>query len=161
MPFWPLDPGWVKNQDPDPWWTTRIIFPRYLNSLILIRDGKDSDPGWKQFGSATLIKILTQIPDCLFFFYPGCRRPRRSCGWWCAPTPAASAAGAGNSILRSFSPSTPSSVIHPAQDRIMRMNSSCNFKFTRDVIYLKCADPELFILDPTLQIISFLDPKPR
>ncbi len=26
--FLPLDPGWVKNQDPDPEWTTRIIFPR-------------------------------------------------------------------------------------------------------------------------------------
>ncbi len=28
--FWPLDPGWVKSQnpDPDPGWTTRIIFPR-------------------------------------------------------------------------------------------------------------------------------------
>ncbi len=28
VPFWPLDPGWVKNQDPDPGWTTRVIFPR-------------------------------------------------------------------------------------------------------------------------------------
>jgi hypothetical protein len=34
IPFWPLVPflilypGWVKIQDPDPGWTTRIIFPR-------------------------------------------------------------------------------------------------------------------------------------
>ncbi len=28
VPFWPLDPGWVKNQDPEPGWTTQIIFPR-------------------------------------------------------------------------------------------------------------------------------------
>ncbi len=25
---WTRDPGWVKNQDPDPGWTTRIMFPR-------------------------------------------------------------------------------------------------------------------------------------
>jgi hypothetical protein len=25
--FWPRDPGLVKNQDPDPGWTTWIIFP--------------------------------------------------------------------------------------------------------------------------------------
>jgi hypothetical protein len=25
VPFWPLDPGWVNIQDPDPGWTTRII----------------------------------------------------------------------------------------------------------------------------------------
>ncbi len=25
---WIRDPGWVKSQDPDPGWTTRIIFPR-------------------------------------------------------------------------------------------------------------------------------------
>ncbi len=28
VPFWPLDLGWVKNQDPEPGWTTRIIFTR-------------------------------------------------------------------------------------------------------------------------------------
>jgi hypothetical protein len=53
------DLGWVKNQDPDPGWTTRIIFTRakknflglkYLNSLMRIRD-----PGWQNFGS--------RIPD--------------------------------------------------------------------------------------------------
>ncbi len=51
------DPGWVKI-------TIRIrvepvIFPRakkqffglkYLNSLMQIRDGKNSDPGWQKFG---------------------------------------------------------------------------------------------------------------
>ncbi len=29
VPFWPdLDTGWVKNQDPDPEWTSHIIFLR-------------------------------------------------------------------------------------------------------------------------------------
>jgi hypothetical protein len=51
---WPLDTGWVKSKDPDPGWTTWIIFPRaqkpffglkYLNSLMRIRDGKKLDPG--------------------------------------------------------------------------------------------------------------------
>ncbi len=28
VPFWPRNPEWVKNQDPDPGWTTQIIFPR-------------------------------------------------------------------------------------------------------------------------------------
>ncbi len=46
VPFWPWDP--------DPGWTTRIMFPRakkqffglkYLNSLMRIRDGKSSDLG--------------------------------------------------------------------------------------------------------------------
>ncbi len=27
MTFWPQDPGWVKNQDPDPEWTFRSMFP--------------------------------------------------------------------------------------------------------------------------------------
>ncbi len=27
VPFWLLDPGWVKIQDPLPGWTSRIIFP--------------------------------------------------------------------------------------------------------------------------------------
>ncbi len=63
------DLGWVKNQDPDPEWTTRIIFPRakkhffglkYLNSLmgsgiekIRIRDGKHRIR-YKHLGSVTL-----------------------------------------------------------------------------------------------------------
>jgi hypothetical protein len=68
VPFWPRDPdpGLVKSQDPDPRWTTRIIFRRAskpffwvknLNSLMRIRDGKNSDPGWKKFGSGI------NIPD--------------------------------------------------------------------------------------------------
>ncbi len=57
----------TRIRDPDPWWTTRIIFPselrhnffglKYLNSLMRIRDGKNSDPGWKKFGFGT------NIPD--------------------------------------------------------------------------------------------------
>jgi hypothetical protein len=30
--FGPLDPGWVKNQDPDPGYTTRIIYFRDLRN---------------------------------------------------------------------------------------------------------------------------------
>jgi hypothetical protein len=58
------DPGfWYKKigiriRDPDPGWTTRIIFPRaskqffglkYQHSLLRIRD-----PGWKKFGSSKM-----------------------------------------------------------------------------------------------------------
>ena len=64
VPFLPLDPGWVKNDYPDPGWTIRIMFPRalkqflglkYLNSLnvdpgtgmetIRIQDGKNLNLG--------------------------------------------------------------------------------------------------------------------
>ncbi len=66
------DPGWLTNQDPYPGWTTRIIFRelrnkflglKYLNSVMRIWDGKNSDPGSrmekirirdKHPGSATL-----------------------------------------------------------------------------------------------------------
>jgi hypothetical protein len=67
VPFRPLDPGsgMGKKQDPDPEWTTRIIFPRawnrnqcfelkYLNYLMRIGDGKNSDP-WSG--------IRDKIPD--------------------------------------------------------------------------------------------------
>ncbi len=78
MPSWPLDPGWVKSQDPYPGWTTRIIFPRafikpffglkYLNSLTNPGSGMEKirirEPGSsmeksrirnKHPGSATLV----------------------------------------------------------------------------------------------------------
>jgi hypothetical protein len=65
VPFWPLDPGWVKNQDPNPGWTTRKSYiPELRNKnfwvkilkffdadpgsgmeKIRIRDGKNPDPG--------------------------------------------------------------------------------------------------------------------
>ncbi len=69
---WIRDPGGVKNQDPDLGWTSRIISTRalkqffglkipYLNSrcgsgifLTMYPGsgmGKNSDPGWKKFGS--------------------------------------------------------------------------------------------------------------
>ncbi len=73
VPFYPWirDPGWVKIRiwiwDPNPVWTTRIIFPRakeklfglkYLNSLMRIRDpgckqfrSGIGDQGWKKVGS--------------------------------------------------------------------------------------------------------------
>jgi hypothetical protein len=53
--------GMAKNQDPDPdgeqprsyFRELRNSFwvKKYLNSLMWIRDGKNSDPGWKKFGS--------------------------------------------------------------------------------------------------------------
>ncbi len=61
-----LTPGsGIRIRDPDPGWTTRIIFPswefgfKYLNSLMWIRDGKTTfrDPGWKKVGSGI------NIPD--------------------------------------------------------------------------------------------------
>jgi hypothetical protein len=61
VPFWPLDPGWVKNQDPDtgsgsamnnPDHISKslnnffIFWVKYLNSFMWIRN-----PGWKKFRS--------------------------------------------------------------------------------------------------------------
>jgi hypothetical protein len=66
---WIRDPGWVKNQDPSSGSGSEMNNPdhifksldqyfksKYLNSLMRIRDGKNSDPGWK-FGSGI------NIPD--------------------------------------------------------------------------------------------------
>jgi hypothetical protein len=65
VPFWSLDPGWVKNLDPDPDEQPRIIFPRawtqffwlqFLNSLMRIRDPgrkKIQIRDRKKFGSGT------------------------------------------------------------------------------------------------------------
>ncbi len=55
-PFWPLDPGWVKNQDTDPGWTSRIIFPRSdadPGPGILLT----LDPGWKNSDTWSGINI--------------------------------------------------------------------------------------------------------
>jgi hypothetical protein len=63
MPFWALDPGsgmGKKNQDPESGMNNpdhisesleTIFGLKYFNSWIGIRDGKNSDPGWKKFGS--------------------------------------------------------------------------------------------------------------
>jgi hypothetical protein len=68
---WILDPGWVKSQDPDlgsgSWMNNpnhislelrnHFLGLKYLNFLMWIqdgsgiRDGKKSDPGWKNIGS--------------------------------------------------------------------------------------------------------------
>ncbi len=61
---WIKDPGWVNKQDPDPGWSTRLIFPRawkpifwkYINYLMRIRDPENSDPGWKTFRSGINIQ---------------------------------------------------------------------------------------------------------
>ncbi len=52
MPFLPLDPGWVKSQDPDPGLKTQIIFQRAwkLFSWVKIFKFFDANPGWKKFG---------------------------------------------------------------------------------------------------------------
>ncbi len=61
VPILPLDPGWVKKQDPD-------LGSESGMEIIRIRD-----PGWKKFGgirdkhpgSATLIKTLFLIKTLL------------------------------------------------------------------------------------------------
>ncbi len=70
VPFWHRDPGWVKNQDPDPGSEFRMNNPDHnseslknyflgWNSLMWIRDGKSSDPGWEKVGSG----IRDKLPD--------------------------------------------------------------------------------------------------
>jgi hypothetical protein len=53
--------GWVKNQDPDPGLTIRIIFPRALKQFfgVKILNFYDADPGWRKFGFG----IGINIPD--------------------------------------------------------------------------------------------------
>ncbi len=64
-----FDP-WIRDgrkvKIPDPGWTTLIIFPRawnsflglkYLNFLMRIRYGKNSDPGWKNSNPGSGINI--------------------------------------------------------------------------------------------------------
>ncbi len=60
-----LTPGWVKSQDPDLGWTTRIIVPRakkpfFWHKILKFFDVdlgsgiekiRIRDPGWKKFGS--------------------------------------------------------------------------------------------------------------
>jgi hypothetical protein len=57
VPFWPLDPRWVKNQDPDPGWTIRIMFiPDPVSGIFSIQD-----PGVKNAPdpvSGTLIQYI-------------------------------------------------------------------------------------------------------
>ncbi len=76
------DPGWVKNQDPDPGWITWIIFPRAYkqffatkNTYILDADpgsgmGKFGYPGWTsrirntgQYGIADSWFFLSLLPE--------------------------------------------------------------------------------------------------
>jgi hypothetical protein len=47
------DPGWVKNQDPDHNFWVEILkfFDADGTPGSGIRDGKNSDPGWKKLGS--------------------------------------------------------------------------------------------------------------
>jgi hypothetical protein len=93
VPFWPLDTSWVKNQDPDPGWTSLIIqyFRALRNNFLVwkyqywknsfmrnrirdaesfwlwIRDGKirirDKHPG-----SATLAPVLFKRCSCMNWF---------------------------------------------------------------------------------------------
>jgi hypothetical protein len=84
--FWPLDPGWVKSQnpDPDPGWTTRIIFPRAYKPFFWVKILKffDADPGsgmekiriWdgksqiRDPGSATLSILFFMNQKIVYFF---------------------------------------------------------------------------------------------
>jgi hypothetical protein len=59
------DLGWVKKQDSDPGWTTRIIFPRPEKPIFWVKNLKNlnylmriRDPGWKKFGSGSGINIM-------------------------------------------------------------------------------------------------------
>ncbi len=71
-----------KNQDPDPGWRTQIILyfhePRnhffglkYLSSFMRIRDGKNSDPGWKKISDQG---TGINIPDPQHWFFYGRQR---------------------------------------------------------------------------------------
>ena len=67
----PLDPGWVKNLDPDPGWTTRIIFPRAQKQLFWVKIHKffdaDSGSGMEKYrirdGKISVQKSEKNIPD--------------------------------------------------------------------------------------------------
>jgi hypothetical protein len=63
--FWPLDPGWVNHQDPDPGYgsgmKSRIIFPK----------------AWKQFFQLKMLNFLDADQD------PGSGHPQiRNTGVW-------------------------------------------------------------------------------
>ncbi len=58
VPFWPRpwirDPGWVKNEDPDPGWTSWIIFFESLETIFWVKKilkffDADPDPGSEIF----------------------------------------------------------------------------------------------------------------
>ncbi len=79
VPFWPLDPGWIKNQDPDPGSESGTNNPDHISDTgsletifwVKILEFSDSDPGsgieniriwdpgWKIFGSG----IRDKLPD--------------------------------------------------------------------------------------------------
>ncbi len=65
VPFWPLDPGsgmsrksasgsGIQDEQPGSYFLelrNHFLGLKYLNSLMRIRDGDSSDPGWKKVGS--------------------------------------------------------------------------------------------------------------
>ncbi len=65
VPFWPLDPGsgmgrksasgsGIRDEQPGSYFLelrNHFLGLKYFNSLIRIRDGDSSDPGWKKVGS--------------------------------------------------------------------------------------------------------------
>jgi hypothetical protein len=67
------NPGWVKSQDPDPGWKTRIIFLRaekpffwlkYLNSLMRIRDpGSGMEKNQFRDQGSRMEKFVSRIRD--------------------------------------------------------------------------------------------------
>jgi hypothetical protein len=51
----------IRDEEPGSYFREfkkQIFGLKYLNSLMRIRDGKHSDPGWKKFGSGTNIPDL-------------------------------------------------------------------------------------------------------
>jgi hypothetical protein len=72
VPFWPLAPGWVKSQDPDPGWTTRIIFPRAYKSFFWVKIQKKflSGSGMEKSRIRDKYPISATLPCTMVTIYP-------------------------------------------------------------------------------------------
>jgi len=99
VPFWPLDPGWVKSQDPNPGFRIRVEQPvsyylelrnhflglKYFNSLIRIRSWKNSDPGsginipdpQHYFGSTSGSSLFADLLICIQYPDLGNSAPKK------------------------------------------------------------------------------------
>ncbi len=70
--FWPLDPGWVEKQDPNPGWTSHFRELGNQFFAVKILELFDADPGWKTFRSGiNILNGFTSVgasvadPGCL------------------------------------------------------------------------------------------------
>jgi hypothetical protein len=83
VPFWPLDPGGVKNQDPEPGWTSRIIFTLILwcesgSGIFLTLDPgliRNTDPSTKNLIFSLKVKISFRTHSQGWF--GSCLRPEK------------------------------------------------------------------------------------